>query len=76
MKKNWRGIKTLGSMKPKNNDTPSLTTKDGKYINDPVSIANTFNKFLRLLLKLLTQKSSFQINHSESFCHQKSMILS
>ena len=29
----------------KNNDTPSLITKDENYINDPVSIANTFKNF-------------------------------
>ena len=32
----------------KNNDTPSLITKDENYINDPVSIANTFNNFFYL----------------------------
>ena len=30
--------------------------------------------FLLLLLKLFTQKSNFQINHSKIFCHEKSMI--
>ena len=48
IKKTWKGIKTLVSMKQKNNDTPSLITKDEKYINDPVSIANTFNYFFYL----------------------------
>ena len=32
-------------MKQKNNDIPSLITKDEKYINDPVSVANTLNNF-------------------------------
>ena len=41
IKKNQKGIKTLVSMKQKINDTPSLITKDEKYINDPVSIAYT-----------------------------------
>ena len=45
LKKTWKGIKTLVSRKQKNNDTPSLIMKDEKYINDPVSIANTYNKF-------------------------------
>ena len=30
--------------------------------------------FLPLLLKLFTQKSNFQKNHSGIFCHQKSML--
>ena len=76
IKKTWKGIKTLVSMKQKNNDTPSLITKDEKYINDPVSILIVLVTFLPLLLKLFTQKSSFQINHSRVSCHQKSMILS
>ena len=37
IKKTWKGIKTLVSMKQKNNDIPSLITKDEKYISDPVS---------------------------------------
>ena len=41
IKKTWKDIKTLVSMKQKNNDTPSLITKDEKYISDPVSIAYT-----------------------------------
>ena len=32
IKKTWKGIKTLVSMKQKNNDTSSLITKDRKYI--------------------------------------------
>ena len=48
IKKIWKGIKSLVSMKQKNNDTPSLIIKDEKYINDPVSIANTFNNFFYL----------------------------
>ena len=59
-------------MKQKNNATPSLITKDGKYINDPVSIANTFNNFFTL--RLFTKKSNFQINHSGISCHQKPVI--
>ena len=45
IKKTWKGIETLASMKQKNNDTPSLSTKNEKYINDPVSIARTVNFF-------------------------------
>ena len=48
IKKTWKGIKAFVSVKQKNNDAPSLITKDEKYINDPVSIANTFNYFFYL----------------------------
>ena len=63
-------------MRQKNNDTPSLITKNEKYIIDPVSIANTFKNFFNSVAEILTQKSNFQINHSGISCHQKSMILS
>ena len=44
-------------MKQKNNDTPSLITKDGKYINDPVSIANTFNNFFTSVAEIVQSKN-------------------
>ena len=59
IKKTWKGIKTLVSMKQKNNDTPSLTTKDKKYINDPVSIANTFNNFFTSVAEIVHSKIKF-----------------
>ena len=43
--KTWIGIKSLVSMKHKNNDTPSIIENDQKYINDPIAIANTFSNF-------------------------------
>ena len=72
----YKGIKTLVSMKQKNNDTHSIITKDEKDINDPLSIANTFNNFFTTVAETFTQKSNFEINHSKLFCRQKSMILS
>ena len=45
IKKTWKDIKALASMKQKNNGTPFLIAKEENYINDPVAIANTFNNF-------------------------------
>ena len=45
IKKTWKDIKALASMKQKSNGTPFLITKEENYINDPVAIANTFNNF-------------------------------
>ena len=56
-------------MKQKNNDTPSLITKNEKYINDPVSIANTFNNFFTSITKIAQSKSNFQTNNSAIFCY-------
>ena len=67
IKKTWKGIKTLVSVKQKNNETPSLITKDEKYINDPVSIANTLNNFFTSLTEIVL--SNFQTNHSAIFCY-------
>ena len=46
IKKTWIGIKSLVSMKHKNNDTPSISRNDEKYFNDPMTIANTFNHII------------------------------
>ena len=59
IKKTWKGIKTLISMKEENNDTPSLITKYEKYINDPVSIANTFNNFFTFAAEIVDSKIKF-----------------
>ena len=59
IKKTWKGIKTLVSMKQKNNDTPSLITKDEKYINDPASIANSFNKLFTSVAEIAYSKIQF-----------------
>ena len=68
--------KSLSNSEAKNNDTPSLITKDEEYINDLDSVANTFNNFfITFFIKLFTQKSNFQKNHSGISCHEKSMIL-
>ena len=59
IKKTWKGIKTLVSAKQNNNETPSLITKDEKYINDPVSIANTFNNFFTFAAEIVHSKIKF-----------------
>ena len=56
IKKTCKVIKTLVSMKQKNNDTPSLITKDVKYINDPVSIANNFINFFTSVAEIVLLK--------------------
>ena len=76
IKKTWKGIKTLLSMKQKNNDTPSLMTKDENTLMIQSQLLILLITFLPLLLKLFIQKSNFQINHSRISCHQKSVILS
>ena len=67
IKKTWKGIKTLVSMKQKNNDTPSLITKDEKYINDPVSIANTFNNFFTSVAEIVHSKIKFSNKSFRNF---------
>ena len=62
IKKTWIGIKSLVSMKHKNNDTPSIIRNEEKYVNGPIPIANTFNIFLHQLLRLFSQKLWFQAN--------------
>ena len=67
IKKTWKGIKTLISMKEENNDTPSLITKYEKYINDPVSIANTFNNFFTSVAEIVHSKIRFSNKSFRNF---------
>ena len=67
IKKTWKGIKTLISMKEENNDTPSLITKYEKYINDPVSIANTFNNFFTSVAEIVHSKIKFSNKSFKKF---------
>ena len=58
-KKTQKGIKTLVSMKQKNNGTSSLISKDEKYINDPVPVANAFNNFFTSVAEIVHSKIKF-----------------
>ena len=51
----------------KNNDTPSLITKDEKYITDPVSIANTFNNFFTSVAEIVHSKVKFSYKSFKNF---------
>ena len=54
-------------MKQKNNNTPSWLTKDEKYINDPVSIANTFNNFFTSVAEIVHSKIKFSNKSFRNF---------
>ena len=71
IKKTWKRVKTLVSMKQKNNDTPSLITKDEKYINDTVSIANNFNNFLTSVAEIVHSKIKFSNKSFRNFLSSK-----
>ena len=51
----------------KNNGTPSLITEDEKYINNIVSIANTFNKFFTSLTVNVHSKIKFSNKSFRNF---------
>ena len=53
----WIGIKSLVSMKHKNNETPTIIRNDEKYINDPIAIANTFNNFFTSIAETVQSKN-------------------
>ena len=67
IKKTWKGTKTLVLMKQKSNDTPSLITKDEKNINDPVSIANTFDNFFTTVAEIIHPKIKFSNKSFRNF---------
>ena len=57
-------------MKHKNNDTPSIIRNYEKYINNPITIANTFNNFFTSIAETVQSKIKFY-NPLEVFYHQK-----
>ena len=62
--KTWKGIKSLVSLKQKNNDTPSLITKDEKYINDSVSDAEIVHSKIKFSNKSFKNFLLGEINNS------------
>ena len=54
-------------MEQRNNDAPSLFTKDETYINDPVSIANTFNDFFTSVAEIVHSKVKFSNKSFRNF---------
>ena len=71
IKKTWIGIKSLVSMKHKNNDTPSIIRNDEKYINDLITITNTFNKFFTSIAETVQSKVKFSNKSFKSFLSTK-----
>ena len=54
-------------MKQENNNTPWLITKDEKYINDPVSVADTFNNFFTSVAEIVHSKIKFSNKSFRNF---------
>ena len=71
IKKTWIGIKPLVSVKHKNNDTPSIIRNDEKYINDPITIANTFSNFFTSIAETVQSKIKFSNKFFRSFLSSK-----
>ena len=75
VKTTWIGIKSLVSMKHKNNDAPFIIRNDEKYINDLSQSQILSITFSHQLLRLFSHKSSSQKNPLEVFYHQKTITL-
>ena len=58
-------------MKHKNNDTPSIIRNDEKYINDPITIANTFINFFTSIAETVQSKIKFSNKSFRSFLSTK-----
>ena len=59
------------SVKHKNNDTPSIKRNDQKYINDPITIAYTFNNFFTSIAETFQSKIKFSNKSFRSFLSSK-----
>ena len=58
-------------MKHKNNDTPSIIRNEEKYINDPITIANTFNNFFASIAETVQSKIKFSNKSFRRFLSSK-----
>ena len=67
IKDTWIGIKSLVSVKHKNDETPSIIRNDKKYINDPITITNTFNNFFTSIAETVPSKIKFSNKLFRSF---------
>ena len=64
IKKTWKDIKSIISMKSKNSDIPLPNLNNGKSITESRTTANLFNDFFSVLLHLqFNQNLSFLVNH-------------
>ena len=60
IKKTWKGIKSITSMKNKNNnDSPTSIIHEENFIADPLSIANVFNGFFSAVAQKVQSKIKF-----------------
>ena len=69
--KTWIGIKSLMSVKHKNNDTLSIIRNGEKYVNDPIAITNTFNNFSTSIAGTVQSKIKFSNKFFRSFLSTK-----
>ena len=71
IKRTWKGIKSLVSMKHKNNDLPSIIRNNEKYINGPITIATTFNNFFTSIAGTVQSKIKFSNKSVRSLLSSK-----
>ena len=78
LKKTWKGIKSIISMKNKsNNKSPTSIIYEGNFIADPLSIGNVFNDLFstvaqKVRFKIKFSSKSFSDNLSPNIHHIKS----
>ena len=78
LKKPWKGIKSIISMKNKsNNKSPTSIIYEGNFIADPLSIGHVFNDLFstvaqKVRFKIKFSSKSFSDNLSPNIHHIKS----
>ena len=74
IKKTWKGIKSIISMKNiSNNDSPTSIIHEGNFIADRLSIANAFNDFVSTVAQKMQSKIKFSSKSFSDFFHLMSM---
>ena len=59
LRKIWKGIKEIINIKSKNSEVPSCIQDETKILNDPKSIANSFNKYYTSIAEELLKERKY-----------------
>ena len=71
MKKNWKCIKSIASMKSKNSYISSSILSNGKCITESAAIANTFNDFFHSVTPVIQSKIKLSYKLSKDYILSK-----
>ena len=70
MKKTWKGIKSIISIKTATSNTPNLLSHNNEVVNNPIKIANIFNNYFSSIGEKTQAKIRFSKKHFSDYLQQ------